>query len=99
MYVMHTGEYPLDLSLGYDQIIRQIREGVPRARAEALGTEVGRVISVMLRRHEQYRYTSPAQVWEDLRRLDVWSIDGNSSPVNPVPSSPMNPPPSDGGPA
>lgn len=99
MYVMHTGEYPLDLSLGHDQIIRQIREGVPRARAEGLGTEVGRVISVMLRRHEQYRYTSPAQVWEDLRRLDVWSIDGNSSPVNPVPSSPMNPPPSDGGPA
>ncbi len=96
MYVMHTGSYPIDLSHGYDQIIEQIREGVPRARAEALGTEVGRVISVMLRRHEQYRYTSPAQVWEDLRRLDLWTADGQSSPVNPIPSSPDNLPPSGG---
>jgi hypothetical protein len=26
-----------------------------------------------LRRNEQYRYTSPAQAWEELRRLDVWA--------------------------
>lgn len=73
MYAMHAGEYPIDFSAGYDEIIRQIRDGVPRARAEALGTEIGKIISVLLRRHEQYRYTSPAQVWEDLRRLDVWA--------------------------
>jgi hypothetical protein len=29
----------------------------------------------MLRRQEQYRYTSALQVWEDLQRLDVWSRD------------------------
>jgi len=73
MYTMHAGEYPIDFTLGYDEIIRQIRDGVPRARAEALGTEIGKIVSVLLRRHEQYRYTSPAQVWEDLRRLDVWA--------------------------
>jgi serine/threonine-protein kinase len=73
MYLMHTGEYPLDTSAGYDEVVRQIRDGTPRLKAEALGTPIGNVISVMLRRQEQYRYTSAAQVWEDLRRLDVWS--------------------------
>jgi eukaryotic-like serine/threonine-protein kinase len=72
MFAMHTGEYPIDFSAGYDDIIRQIREGVPRMRAEALGTPIGQIASVMLRRQEQYRYTSPAQVWEELRKLDVW---------------------------
>ena len=32
-------------------------------------------MSVMLRRQEQYRYTSALQVWEDLQKLDVWSRD------------------------
>jgi len=45
---------------------------VPRLKAEALGTPIGDVIAVLLRRTEQYRYTSPAQVWDDLRRLNVW---------------------------
>ncbi|MEB2311951.1 MAG: serine/threonine-protein kinase [Sorangiineae bacterium] len=73
MYAMHVGEYPLDVTLGTDEVVRQIRDGVPRARAEALDTELGKIISVLLRRHEQYRYTSPGQVWEELRRLDVWA--------------------------
>jgi serine/threonine-protein kinase len=73
MYEMHTGEYPLDTTQGYDAMVEQIREGVPRLKAEALGTPIGAIISVLLRRKEQYRYTSPAQVWEELRRLDVWS--------------------------
>lgn len=72
MYAMHTGEHALDLSVGYDAIVQQIREGVPRARAEALGTALGDIVSVMLRRQEQYRYSSPLQVWEELRRLDIW---------------------------
>ncbi len=72
LYQLHTGEHAVDFSLGYDDVVRQIKEGVPRARAEALGTPLGAIASVLLRRHEQYRYTSPAQVWEDLRALDVW---------------------------
>jgi serine/threonine protein kinase len=73
LYAMHTGEYPIDFSVGYDEVIEQIRLGSPRARAEALGTPLGQIASVMLRRHQQYRYTSPNQVWEDLRRLDLWN--------------------------
>jgi hypothetical protein len=73
MYEMHTGQYPLDPTQGYDAMLSQIREGVPRLKAEQLGTPIGSIVSVLLRRNEQYRYTSPAQVWEDLRRLDVWA--------------------------
>jgi serine/threonine protein kinase len=72
MYEMHTGEYPVDTSAGYDAMLQQIKEGVPRLKAEALRTPIGAIVSVLLRRNEQYRYTSPAQVWEELRRLDVW---------------------------
>ncbi len=79
MYQMHTGEYPIDTSLGYDAVVQQIRDGVPRLKAEALGTPIGDVVSVMLRRNEQYRYTSALQAWEDLRRLDVW---GTPPPVS-----------------
>ena len=75
IYQMHTGVYAIDTSTGYEGIISQIRDGVPRAKAEALGTPIGDVVSVMLRRQEQYRYTSALQVWEDLQKLDVWSRD------------------------
>lgn len=73
MFEMHTGQYPLDTTQGHQAMLQQIQEGVPRLKAEALGTAIGNVVSVLLRRNEQYRYTSPAQVWEDLRRLDVWA--------------------------
>ncbi len=70
MYHMHTADSPIDTRAGYDSIVAQIRAGVPRARAEALGTPLGEIISVMLRRQEQYRYTTPLQVWEELRKLE-----------------------------
>jgi eukaryotic-like serine/threonine-protein kinase len=73
MFEMHTGEYPVETAQGYDAMLEQIKEGVPRLKAEALGTPIGTIASVLLRRNEQYRYTSPAQVWEELRRLDVWA--------------------------
>jgi serine/threonine-protein kinase len=72
MYLMHTGASAVDTSGGYDSIVQQIRDGTPRARAEALGTPLGDITGILLRRHEQYRYTAPVQVWEDLRRLNVW---------------------------
>jgi len=85
MYTMHTGDYAIDTSAGYDDVVRQIREGIPRAKAEALGTPIGHIISIMLRRQEQYRYTSAAQVWEDLRRLDVWSTTQASGSFPSIP--------------
>lgn len=79
MYEMHTGEYPLDTTQGYAAMLQQIQEGVPRLKAEALGTPIGNIVSVLLRRNEQYRYTSPSQVWEELRKLDVWRAVGRSA--------------------
>ncbi len=79
MYAMHTGEYPLTFDAGYEEVIRQIREGEPRARAEALDSPIGHIAAGMLRRHEQYRYTSPTQVWDDLQKLDVWNNDDPQS--------------------
>lgn len=89
MYHMHTAESAIDPSGGYDAMVHQIRTGVPRARAEALGTALGEIISIMLRRHEQYRYASPAQVWADLRKLDPWSgaRDSASSSRDTLPDS------------
>ncbi len=72
LFQMHTGAPAVDVSFGYEGIVQQIRDGVPRQRAESLGTPLGGIIAGMLRRHEQYRYASPEQVWADLRRLDVW---------------------------
>ncbi len=95
MYEMHTGEYPLDTAQGYDAMLQQIKEGVPRLKAEALGTPIGNIVSVLLRRNEQYRYTSPAQVWEELRKLDVWadSPRGVSKTLVPPPAVPKTLPP------
>lgn len=73
VFLMHTGKYPINFSTGDEDVVRQIREGVPRAQAEQLRTPIGEIASIMLRRHERYRYTSPAQVWEDMRKLDVWA--------------------------
>ncbi len=78
MFGMYTGQPPLDLEAGYDEVIRQIRDGVPRRRAEALGSPLGTVISILLRRHEQYRFNSPAQVWDELRKLEAWQGPTNS---------------------
>lgn len=85
MYAMHTGQYPIEFHAGLEHVMDQIACGVPRARAEALGTPLGNIASVLLRRHEQYRYTSPAQVWEDLRRLDGWQSEPWASGAEPSP--------------
>ena len=90
MYEMHTGQYPLDTSQGYEAMLEQIKEGVPRLKAEALGTPIGSIASVLLRRNEQYRFTSPAQVWEELRKLDVWA-DSRRMPSKTLPPEALPP--------
>lgn len=66
---MITGRPALDYSVPYAELVRQVTEGIPRARAEALRTPVGHVIAKMLRRREAYRYASAHEIWQDLRRL------------------------------
>ncbi len=71
LYHMHTGHSAMPEQsepAGHDYTY-YIAEGVPRQRAEALGTPIGIIIAKMLRRRDVYRYHTPAEVWEDLRQL------------------------------
>lgn len=69
MYQMHTGQPAIDVDVPYPEIAKQIAEGTPRQKAEALGTPLGQVIAKLLRRRDAYRYHSAREVWDDLRQL------------------------------
>jgi len=71
MYHMHTARPALDgTNTQHPDYTRQIAEGAPRKRAEALGTPIGQIIAKLLRRRDAYRYHSALEVWEDLRKLN-----------------------------
>ena len=72
LYWMLTGAPALPPETKYDQLLRAVAEGHPRKRAEAIGTPFAMLIAKMLRRREQYRYTSAREVWADLRQLPAW---------------------------
>lgn len=69
LYQMHTGFPAIDVTSPYAEIARQIAEGTPRQKAEALGTPISQVIAKLLRRRDAYRYPSAREVWEDLRQI------------------------------
>lgn len=69
MYQMHTGQPAIDVNAPYEEITRQIAEGTPRQKAEALSTPLSQVIAKLLRRRDAYRYFSARDVWDDLRQL------------------------------
>jgi eukaryotic-like serine/threonine-protein kinase len=69
LYQMVTGRTALDYGVPYEALKKQITDGLPRQRAEALGTPLGNVIARMLRRREEHRYPSARDVWRDLAPL------------------------------
>ena len=78
MYRMHTGHSALPEGVGYPDLTRLIAEGVPRQRAESLGTPVGNVIAKLLRRRDASRYRSAREVWDDLRQLRAHATTGEN---------------------
>jgi serine/threonine protein kinase len=72
LYQMHTGFPAIDVAVPYPEIARQISEGTPRQKAEALGTPLSGVIAKLLRRRDAYRYQSAREVWDDLRQVPRW---------------------------
>jgi serine/threonine-protein kinase len=72
LYWMLTGVPAVPSDAKYDALLRFVAEGQPRKRAEAIGTPFGALVAKMLRRREQYRYTSAREVWADLRELPAW---------------------------
>ncbi|AKT39074.1 serine/threonine-protein kinase [Chondromyces crocatus] len=69
MFQMHTGQSAIDVNVPYEEIARQIAEGTPRQKAEALGTGFGNIIAKLLRRRDTYRYLSAREAWDDMRQL------------------------------
>ncbi|HEY3351955.1 MAG TPA: serine/threonine-protein kinase [Polyangia bacterium] len=69
LYALVRGLHAIDPNLPDAEISRQAVEGVPRARAEALGTPIGKAIAKLLRRRGQYRYGSALDAWNDIRML------------------------------
>jgi serine/threonine-protein kinase len=72
LYWMLTGEPAIQMDVPYQELVRQVAEGEPRKRAEAIGTPLGNLIAKMLRRREAFRFTSAREVWADLRELPAW---------------------------
>lgn len=72
MYFMLTGSPAINLDVPYQELVRQVADGEPRKRAEAMATPLGNLIAKMLRRREAFRYTSAREVWSDLRELPAW---------------------------
>jgi serine/threonine-protein kinase len=75
LLTLMLGFSPIDESLPQQQIYDQILAGVPRQRAEALVAtggitgELAKVVAVMLRRHDEYRYASALEVHNELARV------------------------------
>lgn len=69
------GTSPIEENLSQQHIYNQILSGVPRQKAESLirvgggAGELARVVSVMLRRRDEYRYRSAADAYNELSRI------------------------------
>jgi serine/threonine protein kinase len=74
LFWMLTGESAIPLGAPYAELVRCVAEGIPRRRAEAIGTPLGQLVSKMLRRREQFRYGSAREVWGELSALPAWRM-------------------------
>jgi serine/threonine-protein kinase len=72
LYWMLTGESAVPPGAPYADLVRCVADGVPRRRAEEIGTPLGELVAKMLRRREQFRYGSAKEVWAELRSLPAW---------------------------
>jgi eukaryotic-like serine/threonine-protein kinase len=72
LFWMLTGESAVPADVPYAQLMQSVAEGLPRQRAEAIGTPLGGLVAKMLRRREQFRYVTAREVWADLRALPSW---------------------------
>jgi serine/threonine protein kinase len=72
LYWMLTGESAVPREVPYPELVRCVADGVPRLRAEEIGTPIGQLVAKMLRRREQFRYGSAREVWAELRTLPAW---------------------------
>jgi serine/threonine-protein kinase len=72
LYWMLTGQSAVPHDAPYAELVRCVADGLPRRRAEEIGTPLGALVAKMLRRREQFRYASARDVWAELRELPAW---------------------------
>ncbi len=72
LYWMITGQSAVPFGAPYPELVACVAQGVPRQRAEQIGTPLGSLVAKMLRRREQFRYGSANDVWAELRALPAW---------------------------
>ena len=72
LYWMLTGKPAMEVDVPQPDLYRQVSDGEPRQRAEAIGTPMGDLIAKMLRRREAFRYAQAREVWADMRELPAW---------------------------
>lgn len=72
LYWMLTGTPAMQTEGAQEVLYKQVADGEPRQRAEALGTPIGDLIAKMLRRREAFRYAQAREVWADMRELPAW---------------------------
>ncbi len=71
LLMLLTGDHPIPKDTTPEVIGEMIRTGVPRQKAESLVPKYGnlaQIISIMLRRHTEYRYKTALEAWDDLYR-------------------------------
>lgn len=77
LLTLMLGTSPISENLSQQQTYQQIMDGVPRMKAESLINtggdygELARVISVMLRRHEAYRYKTGSEIYNELSKIQL----------------------------
>ena len=93
LFWMLTGESAVPLGASYDQIVRCVAEGVPRKRAETIGTPLGALVAKMLRRRGQFRDGSAREVWGRLCAVSCrgWTVARALSRLLKTPSQPGRP--------
>lgn len=72
LYWMLTGTPAMQTEGAQEELYKQVADGEPRQRAEALGTPIGDLVAKMLRRREAFRYAQAREVWADMRELPAW---------------------------
>lgn len=64
-----TGTLPFHEKMDIEQRNKMILDGVPRKEAEKIKTPLGDFISILLRRHQEYRFKTAIEAWNFLKTI------------------------------
>lgn len=64
-----AGKLPFDEKMDAEERKKMILDGVPRKEAEKIKTPLGNFISILLRRHHEYRFKNALDAWNALKKI------------------------------